>query len=76
MNTKFHRQADAQALFIISERRPIRRLVNIGLLFALSKRDARMQAAHKWPGRSLMKPRPWSAVKPARRLFVIIESEK
>jgi hypothetical protein len=62
--------------FIISEKRAGNRLVNIGVVLATKKRDARLQAAHKWPGRLLIKPRPWSSVKPRRRLFAILATEE
>jgi len=58
-------------IFVVMERRPISRIVPIGVLLAESKRDARIQAAHKWPGRVLIKPRRWESVKTGARMFAL-----
>jgi len=58
-------------IFVIMEKRPINRIVPIGVLLAERKRDARIQAARKWPGRLLIKPRKWETVKKSKRMFAL-----
>jgi hypothetical protein len=58
-------------VFVVMEKRPINRIVPIGVLLAQSNRDARIQASHKWPGRVLIKPRRWESVKTKARIFAL-----
>jgi hypothetical protein len=58
-------------VLVVMEKRPINRIVPIGVLLASSNRDGRIQAAHRWPGRVLIKPRKWEKVKTGARLFAL-----